>query len=280
MKKSSSELKREVKASLAGRWKDAILLNIIPSVLTIIRMWLIVLVFGAMSLFAWSFISNTSESDTSVQSTLVQEDELGDLEDLLADSDMLESDDYLSDDSDTAPVSTGYTFGQGLLSVVLGLIGLGISYTLLDMLRNPNRKVSVIKDSFRVFNGKDFVPVFLIGLLETVFIMLWTLLLIVPGIIKAYAYSQSFFIYKDLSEKVGMENQSAVNYISESRKLMTGNKGRLFYIDLSFIGWHLLAILTLGLGYLVLNPYIAATKAAFYRDISEDKYALDASSII
>ncbi len=58
--------------------------------------------------------------------------------------------------------------------------------------------------------------------------------------------------------------------ITASRRLMKGQKGRLFWLDLSFIGWHILAILTIGIGYLWLNPYISATKAAFYEDLQNN----------
>ena len=51
---------------------------------------------------------------------------------------------------------------------------------------------------------------------------------------------------------------------------MNGYKGQLFWLDLSFIGWHILAWLTCGIGYLWLNPYIYATKAVFYNNLSEE----------
>ncbi|HAX1154783.1 TPA: DUF975 family protein, partial [Enterococcus faecium] len=54
------------------------------------------------------------------------------------------------------------------------------------------------------------------------------------------------------------------------RKLMDGYKGQLFWLDLSFIGWHILALATAGIGYLWLSPYISATKAAFYEQLPKD----------
>ena len=53
-------------------------------------------------------------------------------------------------------------------------------------------------------------------------------------------------------------------------KLMDDYKGQLFWLDLSFIGWHILALATAGIGYLWLSPYISATKAAFYEQLPKD----------
>jgi len=92
------------------------------------------------------------------------------------------------------------------------------------------------------------------------------LLLVIPGIIKGYAYSQSYFIYYDVVTETG-EKPKILDTITASRKLMDGYKGKLFWLDLSFIGWHILAIATVGIGYLWLNPYITATKAAFYEQL-------------
>ena len=98
--------------------------------------------------------------------------------------------------------------------------------------------------------------------LKDLYIFLWTLLLIIPGIIKAYEYRMVPYI---LSENPDMETRDALEY---SRHLMLGNKWAAFVLDLSFILWHLLNAITLGVvGLLWLNPYLLSTDAQLYRTL-------------
>ena len=66
-------------------------------------------------------------------------------------------------------------------------------------------------------------------------------------------------------------NLTASEAISASKQMMDGHKGRLFWLDLTFIGWSILSALTFNLGYLFLNPYMNAAHAAFYRDLCARK---------
>lgn len=100
------------------------------------------------------------------------------------------------------------------------------------------------------------------NILQAIYVLLWTLLFIIPGIIAAYRYSMTYFI---LAENPEMRASEA---ISRSKELMNGNKWRLFCLDFSFIGWALLASLAMGIGNLFLTPYRRAANAAFYRDIT------------
>lgn len=90
------------------------------------------------------------------------------------------------------------------------------------------------------------------------FIMLWSFLLVVPGIIAAYRYSMAPYL---MAEYPQMGIREAVN---RSKELMDGNKGRLFCLHLSFIGWNLLSILTVGILALWITPYEQAATAGFY----------------
>lgn len=98
-------------------------------------------------------------------------------------------------------------------------------------------------------------------LFTLLFILLWMLLLIIPGIVAAYRYSMAFWL---LAENPELGVCQAVNM---SKYMMSGHKARLFWTDLSFIGWLLLGGLTMGLGYLFINPYKVSTHAAFYLDL-------------
>ena len=92
-------------------------------------------------------------------------------------------------------------------------------------------------------------------------ITLWTLLFIIPGIIMTFAYAMTPYILEEHPEISGWEAST------RSREMMKGHKFDLFYLYLSFIGWFLLALLTLGIGFLWLVPYVDAAKAAFYNDL-------------
>jgi uncharacterized membrane protein len=96
------------------------------------------------------------------------------------------------------------------------------------------------------------------------FIWLWSLLLIIPGIIKAYSYSMTYFI---LAENKGM---SVLEAITLSRKMMDGHKMDLFLLFLSFIGWFILTAITLGIAGIYVYPYFYATLTNFYLSVKED----------
>lgn len=116
-----------------------------------------------------------------------------------------------------------------------------------------------INDLFSQF--ERFTDGFVLSLLTGIYIFLWTLLFVIPGIVAVFKYAMAPFI---LAENPGMKPSEA---ITASKQLMDGHKGELFILDLSFIGWALLNLLTLGIGSLWLNPYTNAAYAAFYRDI-------------
>ncbi len=98
-------------------------------------------------------------------------------------------------------------------------------------------------------------------LLATIFVMLWMLLLIIPGIIAAYAYAMTFFIIAD-DPTVG-----SLEAITRSKLMMRGRKWKLFCLGLRFIGWILLGVLTLGIGMLWVWPYLNTSLAHFYDDV-------------
>ena len=103
-----------------------------------------------------------------------------------------------------------------------------------------------------------------VRLLTGVLVGIGYIFLIVPGIILSYSYSLATFIMADNPYLTTTE------VLRESRMLMKGNKLRLFCLHLSFIGYILLCILTLGIGFIWLTPYMNATYAAFYRQIKQN----------
>jgi uncharacterized membrane protein len=102
---------------------------------------------------------------------------------------------------------------------------------------------------------------FIAYLLIIIFTILWALLLIVPGIIAAISYSMTFYIMADNKE------MNAQDAIRKSKELMKGNKYRYFCLACRFIGWFLLSILSLGIGFLWLVPYFMTSNARFYESL-------------
>lgn len=175
-----------------------------------------------------------------------------------------------------------------IITIVIGGAG-KLGYAIFNLKLVDNKEVE-FKDLFSQFHrlGDGFCMNFLVGL----YTVLWTLLFIIPGIIKGYSYAMTPYI---LAENPGM---TATEAITESRRIMDGNKWRLFCLGFSFIGWALLcaAPLLIALGILVgiavrtmslvtllwiiplsiplsvgslfLTPYQEATYAAFYREVS------------
>lgn len=99
-------------------------------------------------------------------------------------------------------------------------------------------------------------------LLKGVYVFLWSLLFIVPGIIASYSYAMTEYILAEHPELTANEA------LATSKEMMDGNKWRLFCLHFSFIGWSILCAFTMGIGNLWLNPYKNAATAAFYREIS------------
>ena len=103
--------------------------------------------------------------------------------------------------------------------------------------------------------------------LQSIYVLLWSLLFIIPGIIASYSYAMTEYILADHPEL------SASEAISRSKQMMDGNKWRLFCLQFSFIGWDILCAFTLGIGYLWLTPYKQAATAVFYREVSGTEHS-------
>ncbi|MFA5689813.1 MAG: DUF975 family protein [Kiritimatiellales bacterium] len=143
--------------------------------------------------------------------------------------------------------------------LIVGPLSIGLSVFFLNVMSGVPRFPQLF-DGFRIF-WKATGTYLLINL----FLLLWTLLFIIPGIIKAYSYSQTFFILANDSS-VGIREA-----ITRSREFMDGNKFRLFLLQWRFFGWAFLCVLTLGIGFIWLLPYMQASFAAFYHDLLSSK---------
>ena len=140
-----------------------------------------------------------------------------------------------------------------------GAIELGLKRYNLDLLTHENPPVFATLFSRFCIWGRAFGLRFMTSLLT----FLWSLLFIIPGIVASYRYALAPYLMTENPDMGVMEA------IARSKELMSGNKGRLFCLQLSFIGWNLLCVLTLGIGYLWLTPYQNAAEAAFYLDVTD-----------
>lgn len=149
--------------------------------------------------------------------------------------------------------------GLGVL-ILIGPLSFGLAAVFLSLARG---KESVdLADLFKGFTGGDFVRLLLLGLLQEVFIFLWSLLFLIPGIVKSYSYSQSIYIAYDHPDWDWKQ------CIDESRRIMNGNKWNLFVLDLSFIGWYIVGMIACGIGVLWVDPYRQAARAEFYQELT------------
>lgn len=143
--------------------------------------------------------------------------------------------------------------------IIGGPITLGYAKYNLNLVDGNNPRFSDLFSKFDCF-GQGFCVQFL----RRLFVFLWSLL-IIPGIVKNYSYSMAAYIAAENPD------MSALDAITESRKLMDGNKWRFFCLNFSFFGWCILCVFTMGIGFLFLFPYMEASYAAFYREIVRER---------
>ncbi|MDF2606761.1 MAG: hypothetical protein K0S34_956 [Bacillales bacterium] len=152
-----------------------------------------------------------------------------------------------------------------IISIVLGLLLIpltfGTVYFTLKLIRKEHVEVS---DVFSVYKSSSLVVKSILNTITvSIFVFLWSLLLIIPGIIKGISYSLTKYIILDNHD---IKNIDAIDL---SRKMMNGYKWKYFKLHVSFIGWYILGALTLGIGFIWITPYIETSFAAFYQYVKE-----------
>ena len=166
----------------------------------------------------------------------------------------------------TAPMGDNLSLSfstQGLWTLLCLPLGWGFAVYFLNLVRQQDIRLE------RLFDGyKDFLRVFLAAFLVNLAVSIGFVLLIVPGIILAMMFSQTSFILKD-DKEIG-----AVDALKKSAAMMSGHKAQYFWLLLSFIGWGILCLFTLGIGFLFLMPYMATTMAHYYEDLKAEQNAV------
>ena len=159
-----------------------------------------------------------------------------------------------------------------LMNVASLLVGgpLTMGLSMIAAKITKGEKVNVIT----LFEGfTDFLKVFILYLVNAIYVLLWSLLFVIPGIIKALSYSMCYFILIDSPDLSYEEARK------RSIEIMRGNKGKLFRLYLSFIGWYILSYLTLGILFLFVMPYIRMSLYQFYQSIAPEQIISGDSSI-
>lgn len=140
------------------------------------------------------------------------------------------------------------------------ILPLGLGYTLSMLFLTRGQKEDAMENIFRQGFGWNYWRGLGTVLLVAIYTFLWALLLVIPGIIKSYSYRMSYYIARDC------EDLPIDDCIYLSSKMMKGYKFKLFLLDLSFIGWAFLCILSFGIGFLWLQPYKSCSMARFYEE--------------
>ena len=143
-----------------------------------------------------------------------------------------------------------------ILLIIGGAMTLGYYQFHQNLARGEEAEVSTLfvhKD--KLWHG------FCINFWQLLYILLWTICFIIPGIMAGYSYAMAHYIANDHPEMTARE------VIAVSKEMMKGNRWRLFCLEFSFIGWQLLAALTLGLGSFAVAPYMETARAFFYHDL-------------
>lgn len=139
---------------------------------------------------------------------------------------------------------------------VANAITVGVSnYFIKNTYSKPSFKDAF--SGFKVKYGRNIGTLFVTGIK----VVLWSILFIIPGIIKTYEYAIIPYILADDAEI------SPKDVFKKAKQMMKGNKWRLFKLEFSFIGWFVLCVLTLGIGTLFLIPYVNAANAEFYAEL-------------
>lgn len=154
--------------------------------------------------------------------------------------------------------------GLTVLSIVLSplLVSLLGFYVIL-VKRDPSEQFSLgeeIKNIFKVSFDATYGKKLVVSILRTLFITLWCFLFIIPGIV--YNYS-SYFSFQIMCENPNLKPMEALKL---SKKMVAGNRGELFALDLSFIGWWILCGISFGIASIYAIPYYLTTQALYYEN--------------
>lgn len=165
-------------------------------------------------------------------------------------------------------------FSREYLGIMVAIVSVALIWALITFFIGGAIELGYCRFNKNLIQGTDpkftdlfsrmdiFLKALGLRLVITLFTVLWAILLVIPGIIAALSYSMAFYIMEE-DPSIGI-----LDAIRRSKEMMMGNKWRLFCLGISFIGWFLLSVCTLCIGFLWLIPYANASFAAFYLEVS------------
>ena len=237
--KTNTEYKNAALAALKGNWAKAVLLSVVYAAILYFAM-------GPYIIYTVKMETYMMENMASVSSGLGS---------AMA---MLQDPEYMALQQKASGWSAVYILMY--IFVILPLM-VGVANAFLRLLTRGEN--DLLGNTFKIATKSYWHKVWGMFLMY-IFIVLWSFLFIIPGIIKIFSYAMTPYILEENPEL------SANEAIDRSRAMMKGHKFDLFWLFLSFIGWFILSLLTLGIGGLWLGPYMQTATAAFYEDVKAD----------
>lgn len=159
--------------------------------------------------------------------------------------------------------SSGYLLSQ-LLQILIYIVKFVFSYAAINVYIQMSRSPEPVKFSTYIEGFSNWIRAILSGFWESLFVFFWSLLFVIPGIIKAYAYSQMIYLVVEFPEL------SIRKAMKISMKITKGHKWDLFVLDLSFIGWFLLVAISLGVAGFYVTPYCSMTKVNAFHGLLKE----------
>lgn len=237
--KIAADFRREAREALNGKWKMAILVGMLATIL------------GATGEgFSVNFEKTTTSADIGLNFAGTRIYSAG-----IGSADSIGMQNFLAG---TVTYLMVIAIVLAVAQFIIGcIVSVGYAKYNMDLVDGAEGKAGTLFDYL-----PQWKTMLLAGFLQALYVLLWTLLFIIPGIIAALRYAMTPYI---LAENPEMEAGEAID---RSKTLMDGNKWRLFCLGFSFIGWTILAGCMPVIGNLLLLPYTSAANAAFYRDIT------------
>ena len=246
--KTNTEYKNAALAALKGNWAKAVLATVVIYAILYIAMGPYFVTYTKMQAYMQANMVSTSGGGFMGILTAAMRTSMA----------LAQDPEYMA----LATKANGFQALYILLSVFLiGPLTIGFDNAFLRLLTGGEN--DILGNTFQITTKNYWHKVwgnFLMGL----FIFLWSLLFVIPGIIKIFSYAMTPYILEEHPEL------SANDAIDRSRAMMKGHKFDLFWLFLSFIGWFILAFFTLGIGFLWLVPYVQTSVAGFYEDVKAD----------
>lgn len=152
--------------------------------------------------------------------------------------------------------------GAGII-LVTGVMQYGLARVTTNCAKGAPWGIGQFFDGFKESFGRSLA----LHIVHSIFLFLWTMLFIIPGIVKSYSYALVYY----LQQEPDSANKGPVDLITQSRQWMKGHKWQLFCLDLSFIGWYILGALCFGVGTFFVTPYHQTARANFYLALRAEK---------